>query len=101
IRAAEHAGLKESNAVLNRGDDTDYAREFSAPAEVAALAAATVREPRPQNVKLILDEVDYVLGMEVGSLIFSDYQEVARATIKQRWNDSTAVCTAFFRDRRR
>lgn len=96
IRSAERARNKERDAVFKRGDDTDYAREFSAPAEAALLAAATVREPEPQNVKFILDEVDYVLGSEVRSSIFRDYQELAQAAIKQRWNNSTPVAPHFF-----
>ena len=97
VSAAVYARRKIFNEVINRGDETDYAQEFSAPAEAASLAAQTVREPDPHKVSLIINEVIYALGWEeVSSDILRDYRLLARTAVEQRWSDNTAVAPHFF-----
>jgi hypothetical protein len=96
VRATESARAKEFNEVLRRGDDTDYAREFSAPAEVASLAAQTVKDPAPHKVWLIIDDIEYVEGPEVRNDILSDYRLLAHAAVEQHWNHNTAVAPQVF-----
>ncbi len=96
-QAARAAASREWDKVQERNDDTDYSREFSAPAEVAALAAQAVIASDPcSKVGQIINEVNYVLGEESTADIARDFRFLEQATVENGWTKATAVAPHFF-----
>jgi hypothetical protein len=96
IRTAKEAANK-----ARVGDDSDWDREFAAPATAAALAARMVRDPDPENVRLIIEDVDYYCGGgdtadKVRADILEDYRTLVEAASEQCWDDNTPINERFF-----
>jgi hypothetical protein len=98
IKAVRAVAEHEWDEVSQRGDATDYAREFSAPAWVAAYTAEMVPEPSVANVNSILSEIRYVTehhGTEVAAAL-SDLRRLHHFAHTQRWDADTPVVPQIF-----
>lgn len=95
IQAARQAAKREFDEV-NSDADSDYARAAAARPTAAYLAAMSVKDPKPDTVSKIIDEVSYDLGASVEKDISQDFQLLANAAADRHWDDHTAVAPHFF-----